>query len=286
MFKLICLALLAAFANSAPAPRPKPILQKVKGQPVLAIWPTGDTAELRLNRNPLLRVTVPFQVTENECTGKVGAQFNFIISYRIDRFRWMWTKHTNPAKVGTPVRTKPGMLIEQKVNLTNPSHLFIRDLGDEFPRDTLEIADASWLPEQEQTLKDFTINTWFSEQMITNPENGTSENRIAADVINLQVVRDDATHARIEAVDSIDVTFFRGLPITVGDVVTWVFALPNRTCQISMKPDLGAKDQQMTKYQSQLTEDTSTYLWQQDTLSKMLGGDQAFVFTFVENADD
>lgn len=268
----IAALLLALPLNFAVAQQPdKPNVIKIPGQPVKAIWSNGDEAELKWSRSPMIKVPVPFQVTENLCAPETGAIITITFPVRPDRMAWYWSKHHNPAQLGKVVHFKFGPFEDDllRYSFASNSYQFNHaDLVLGLPKDTIEFTDLKWLPGfADGTLKPFTISTWQSEAMVVSGQTGLSENRIVSGANNVHV---SPLGPFIGEIDLIESGFVH--PVSqesfalLGDVVSWMWQNEHGPCLIAFKPNLGAAQAVLFQYISTLNDPFQPYLWQQDTL--------------------
>jgi len=283
--KLIVLALamaapLASAQVSFPAPD-KPTLTMIAGQPVKAVWSNGNEAEMKFARSAVIKVPVDFQVHENLCNGVTGNKFYVVFQIRTDRLIWIWSKNSDPAKVGKAVVFKFGAIEDPLVRfsfVTNAYRFRYQDLLMGLPHDELQLQDLTWLPGfTNGALKPFTIATWTSEAMIRNGQTDLPENRIFAQINDVHVT---PTGALTGTIDGFSSGFSKIDPMIesfayIGDVVSWVWRNQDGPCLISFKPNLGAANAALFQFIATLPDVFEPYLWEQDSL--LLSIESAFI---------
>jgi hypothetical protein len=269
---------------------PEPTMIKVPGQPIEAIWPSGNRAQIKVNRNAPIVVPVVFGLTENFCSAAAGKTFEARLAVKLNRIGWVWTQHSDPKRVGTIVKLRqdfaaPGLPLVSPSFGSNVLRFTAPDMAEGLPADELHFTETDWIPGLEDgKMKPFTIDTWMAEAMLPNPETGLNENRIAASIGGVHTEPIDGTSVRISQMDSgsavkIDSNAF----MMVGDVVTWVFRRDSGSCQMSFKPNIGPAMAIVLKYLAGAPDDFAAYKFQEDSLYDQTN---SFITDLLRYADE
>ncbi len=255
-------------------PVEKPVIARIKGQPVTATWTNGNIAELRFNRGSNISSDVPFKVSENLCAATgTGQQFTAHFQVRVDKLGWFWRTHSDAAKLNKPLtfRSPAANPLISFAFVTNSYRQNFPDLVFDLPLDQFTFGDLSWLPGMEGGLKAFTVESWTSEAMLPNSETGISENRISGELTGVRFSLVGPNTAEISQVDSVvGLTQSGGSFALLGDVVGWNWRLPNgEMCPIAFKPNLVGLNQAVTIAVGNPLNDTyTTYIFGQDSLEQ------------------
>lgn len=263
--------LISAASAFAQAPN-MPVITRVTGQKITAVYNDGREAELRFTRGETFPVPVPYKVSENLCKpGEVGAEFNSNIRLRLDRVAWFWTKHPDATKVN-------GVVVAQYPNgQANPlfSFAFVTktmlvrypDLSGDLGLDEYTFGNLSWLPGMENGLTDFTIPVWNAEAMTPNSQTGIPENRVTGGAVDVRMKKINDTTVVMESLGSVHALPIVGYAFAmIGDVVTWKWQMGGQPCVISSKPNLGPANRIVTEKLSQQNLPWQPYLFEQDSL--------------------
>jgi hypothetical protein len=274
--KLTCAiwAALALFSAAVPAAEPR-IIQN-PGEPIEAVWPSGNRARLLLSKSKPISAPVEFQITENMCTRGTGQIFTVIPGIRVDFTNWVWTEHKDPAKVGQNVsaRFPNGKVMDLTLAIffSSGSRFIDPKLIEGLPDDEIVFDDVSWIPGMEDgVLRPFTLESWNSEQMDRNSQTGAIENRIVAGENGMQFIPDSAKHASI--VHGEDGFFTDKLNhglYMFGDVVSWIFNTGGRTCQIVSKPNVDKARAALNDYLSHMQFNFQPYRENQDAMGDII----------------
>lgn len=257
----------------------KPVITRVQGQVATAIWEDGREAQYWVHRGAHFPGVIPFKVSENGCRiGAIGAEFTATWHLRLDRLAWVWTKHSDPSKLGRVLEAQfPGGMKQPLSNFAfithNTLHIY-PDLGlSPLPRDLYQFADLSWLPGMESGLSDFTIELWNSEAMIPNSQTGVSENRVVGGGSRIAMSKVAADQVEMNQVGSI-YSLFQGENAfsLLGDVVSWKWQAGGQPCWISFKPNLGPLRKAVSDRLGGENIVFEPYLLGQDSLTKIVIG--------------
>lgn len=261
---------------ASPAFAEMPVVTRTAGQPIKAVWSNGNEAELKFARSTQIKVSVPYQVTENLCNLRSGDFFKMNVPTRVDQVAWFWSKHSDPTKVGQklgrmfqgqPIELFTFVLVASGIRWTNP------DLVLGLEHDEIEFSNLQWLPGLEDgTLKPFTIREWTSENMVPNSQTQINENRVTSGAYNVHVKPLSGLTAEVEGVDSMfkliegEQTHF----IFAGNVVNWQWQNAQGPCSITFKTNLGPAVTALIEFISNLKDPFVPYLAEQDSLLKTI----------------
>lgn len=264
-----------------------PVITKVKGRPVEAVWPDGNRAQLKVQVNDPIMVPLPFGMTENLCNNSGLVDFKSRFALRIDRLWWVWTQNADPKKIGQLVEitnVDDGLVkLISAIVLANGSRFHYPELVTGLPPDELDIGGAKWIPGMEEGVsKPMSIPMWLGESMVKNPETGIDENRIVSSLSGVHLTPRTGNAMTIDQIDQGSALDPQNPFLLVGDVVSWIFNVNGQTCQISFKPDLSDAQSMALGYIHGLPDTNfNDYKWAQDGLSDMA---PSLVFDLVKYA--
>ncbi|MBX9767934.1 MAG: hypothetical protein K2X47_11735 [Bdellovibrionales bacterium] len=254
-FTFICgLTASSAFAQTPPAaPQiPAPIIDLKPGSEVVIRWSNGNEAKLMRSALNDKVLAVPLQVTENLCVpSRTDISCFYDIAARFYQLAVVWTKHSDPVKVGKIVETDrsyPGQPIEfrpvkEDVSLFTNERAFAPIATQGMPLDHLRCDDFSWMPGvmNPSAPRAIRIIRWESELMFPNPETNVNENRPVAGFMGAQLESINDKTMVIRSVRHLTGLFSILPPVTGTASLT--FALPKTStgftplCQVTAKSD-------------------------------------------------
>lgn len=276
-------AAVALWAHTAFAvqTKPKPTIIQEPGKPVLAVWPSGNKAEMVLARLTPALMPVEFEVTENLCTQSVGHKFTLKVGVRFDLMQWQWSEHTDGERVGKPVMiTFPDGMIMMPISvglfMSGGSRYIDPRLAEGLPDDEIEFqGSVGWLPGMSDgVLRRLEIQSWNSETMARNSQTGAIENRIVSGEIGprLEPLPGQKLKARLVHDDTggfFSSVFNHGFYL-FGDVVSWVFPAQTGNCFIGFKPDIGSANAMLTDYLTKSKFELKPYIMGSDGLAEVV----------------
>lgn len=223
-----------------------------KGDPYQLRFSDGRVATLMINRKPIIRLPMGFQVFDNTCSDAVNNTGRYLLGLKIDQFAVRWTKHPDRAKLGKDVIAKSHAASGGSFGINDISVLTGADkalkprLAGGIPQDELEGDDFVWLPGAPKTAPDSVfLVRWDTEAMRPNPETGLLENRT---VSVLQRVSLKKTAPQRMAIATASHNISGTLSLFQGDMWAWVLQTTDGFCLISLKTNLAAAGQEVLKY--------------------------------------
>jgi len=264
----------ALAAQTTPVPKPQPVIHKIAGQKVEAVWPNGNRAGLFVSRNAPTVIPAEMQVTENLCTGNLGASVRMQMALGVVQGKWVWTQHQDPAKIGETLFFMFNdfkVPNERNLMMSNGSRYLHPSLADGMPDDLITFDQVDWLPGRESVkLGDLLIDGWNAELMYPNPETGDLQNRIVSGENGMRLKPIGPLTARME--HSPDGGFFT-FPeahyfYLFGDVISWALHVEGNFCQIAFELVYNGR-REINEYIKNLKPNFVPYVWQEDELSKL-----------------
>lgn len=213
------------------------------GKPLTMSWDDGRVATLRVTSLTIPKqLGISFQVFDNDCTSAKGMKCVYKTSFRTFWAQMVWTKHSDPTKIGSIVQRKstngPEPLEETVTTLGLESN-YLPELSQGLPPTQIECADFSWLPtETKNAPAKIEIDRWEGEAMFPNPETGNTENRTVVGAVNLELSSNGPGAMTIDRIGAFTASgpFFSQILI-FGDVNALTMKKPTgETCDVSLKP--------------------------------------------------
>lgn len=219
------------------------------GEPWTIGFPDGRIAQLVHDPRPALIISLPFQVTENTCTEKVGLRGKLKLSFAVNRLALTWLKHPQAANVGKSVSLKEKTTTSV---FTVFSFVFVSPAeAERYPLMAKKLSpqdfsgsDFSWLPGGGSKAPDSAYLTrWDIEAMVVNEETGITENRTIGLTQGVTLKAQQNGDLRVVKVKRYlggNFAFFQ------GDIWSMVSRLPTgEACLISLKADLVGAAQEL-----------------------------------------
>lgn len=214
---LIFITLMSIFARADDSSyEGTPRLKLDPGQPVIMEFSDGRQADLKMVPLETDVLSVPFVISDNNCSNRQGMICIYKFKLRRLFFAMIWTKHPDPERLGKILKSKENSSsssedqnvqelkidvlmsgLESKKNLYNsglPKHQIVCD-------------DFSWLPTQTKSApSSLKINRWEGEFNFENLETAANENRPASGAYGVIFNRLDS-----KTVEVSDVLSWKGL---------------------------------------------------------------------------
>ncbi|MES2962986.1 MAG: hypothetical protein V4760_03785 [Bdellovibrionota bacterium] len=238
----LSLALTAGSANAQSNPGAGQ-LDFTPGKPLTMSWDDGRVATLRVTSLTIPKqLGISFQVFDNDCTSAKGMKCIYRSSFRNHWAQFVWTKHSDPSKIGSIVQKKSSNGVEpleESIMSTGLESKFLPELTQGLLPTEIECADFSWLPTGTLNAPaNLMIDRWEAETMFMNEETGNTENRTFGGAVNLELSSKAPNVLKIDRVGAFTASgpFFTQILI-LGDVNALTLTKPTgETCDVSLKP--------------------------------------------------
>jgi hypothetical protein len=241
-----------------------PTVTTTKGMPVVAKWPDGRQAVVRVNRFDPISVPIELQVTENLCTDTASTGVKMDIAIRLDVLDWFWIAHPDTAKIGTPLKFKRGSG-EYLSYSSNSLEYFYPGVSQGLQADRMKFQDVKWLPGfDDGKLHPLRIETWTAEIMLPNPETGLNENQVFGGAFGIDAAPIGINEFSIVKMDSV-FSALKSNPFPLfGDVIGWQMPQGDGLCQIAFKPELSGIKQMIDAYSAQPRTKWVEFIWESE----------------------
>lgn len=246
-------AILVAAPLVAQAGMPHFVMQQ--GKPVEVMFTDGRVAQWQIGRRQALALPTPFTVAENTCTGKEGVQGKMLFGLVSHRLILVWKEHTDPKKVGQPVKLvfkeskeAPTTVVIDEVLISLGNKHEYQKAAAGLPAERIEADDYSWMPNGgAEAPEKLELARWDGEAMFTNPETGLMENRTIPIAMGVTFTKDrkGLVLSGIKKMLGNQFSFF------FGDLWAMVLHQGEDLCQLSLKASFTDVFNQVIEYLSQ-----------------------------------
>lgn len=228
----------------------------------------GKIAQFVINKKTPLKLSVPFQVTENTCNSHVNMYCEYRGAFGADFIGLTWKTHPDASKVNTSAKVRMKGIVGNyqdifELNIYGAEKKMKTPIiAAALPMESIVCKDYSWLPQgKSEAPEKVNVSRWDVELMFTNPETGLTENRTFGVAVKVNLIKNSEGSLDIKEVKK-----YTGSTTTAffGDI--WSFVLPTGSgdfCFVSMKPNLVGFDKKFVEYLSEPPKWTP-YLYQTD----------------------
>lgn len=186
-------------------------------------------------------ISIHLKQIENTCIpDQELADCTFHLDFAPVHYLFIWTKHNDPAKVGSLVSPELGKLSSP---LGSYETRAVQDLKTLYKPDRLTCSNYAWTNGMQKTKTGaFIADSWSGELMLPNDETGINENQTFSNGFEIEL--QPASHNELEVVnvksDYHSSVFLAYAPYLSNQVSNLIFkSTKSEICQVSFESSLG-----------------------------------------------